>query len=88
MTAALRAPMPYFGGKARIAAEVWAAFGRVQNYVEPFFGSGAVLLARPRSTWATDAAPGTETANARSAFLANFWRAVQHDPDAVAERDR
>ena len=82
---ALRAPFPWFGGKSRIAHEVWAAFGRVQNYVEPFFGSGAVLLARPRSTWATDAAPGTETVNDRSAFLANFWRAVQRDPDAVAD---
>ncbi len=85
MKNALRAPMPYFGGKSRIASTVWDAFGRVQNYVEPFFGSGAVLLARPRSTWANADAPGTETVNDKSAFLANFWRAVQSDPDAVAD---
>lgn len=52
VNASLRAPFPWFGGKSRIASTVWDAFGRVQNYVEPFFGSGAVLLARPRSTWA------------------------------------
>ena len=44
----LRAPFPYFGGKSRIAAKVWERLGsNVTNYVEPFFGSGAVLLARP-----------------------------------------
>jgi DNA adenine methylase len=40
----LRAPFPWFGGKSRAAHLVWAAFGDVPNYVEPFFGSGAVLL--------------------------------------------
>ena len=43
-----KAPFPWFGGKARIAAQVWQRFGDVRNYVEPFFGSGAVLLNRPR----------------------------------------
>jgi hypothetical protein len=36
-------------GRARAAHLVWAAFGDVPNYVEPFFGSGAVLLGRPTS---------------------------------------
>jgi DNA adenine methylase len=63
---------------------VWRALGRVNNYVEPFFGSGAVLLARPVETWATPDAPGTETVNDKSRFLANFWRAVSHAPDEVA----
>lgn len=43
----LRAPFPWFGGKRKVAEEVWRRFGRVENYVEPFFGSGAVLLGRP-----------------------------------------
>lgn len=43
----LVAPFPYFGGKRQVAAEVWARFGEVTNYVEPFAGSLAVLLARP-----------------------------------------
>lgn len=45
----LRAPFPYFGGKARVASDVWSRFGDVSNYCEPFFGSGAVLLNRPPS---------------------------------------
>ena len=85
MSAILRAPFPYFGGKREAASIVWGALGRVQNYVEPFFGSGAVLLSRPRETWATLDSPGTETVNDRSRFLANFWRALRADPDAVAE---
>jgi DNA adenine methylase len=73
----LRAPFPWFGGKWWIAADVWERFGDVPNYVEPFFGSGAMLLARPR--------PGrTETANDADGFVANFWRALQSEPDEVA----
>jgi site-specific DNA-adenine methylase len=43
----MQAPFPWFGGKSRVGAIVWHAFGNVRNYVEPFFGSVAVLLARP-----------------------------------------
>jgi hypothetical protein len=46
--------------------------------VEPFFGSGAVLLGRPRPF------DGIETVNDIDGFLANFWRAVKSDPEAVA----
>jgi site-specific DNA-adenine methylase len=76
----LRAPFPRFGGKSGVAADVWTAFGRVQNYVEPFFGTGAVLLARPDFDGTQ-----TETVNDADCYLANFWRAVQADPDAVAD---
>lgn len=74
---ALKAPMPYFGGKSKIAQDVWARFGAVQNYVEPFFGSGAMLLGRPDPT-------GIETVNDKDGMVANFWRALQRDPQAVA----
>lgn len=43
----LKAPFPYFGGKSSVAGRVWGALGDVRHYMEPFFGSGAVLLARP-----------------------------------------
>lgn len=56
---------------------VWNYFGEVPNYVEPFFGSGAVLLGRP-------SAPRTETVNDKDCYLSNFWRAVQQDPETVA----
>lgn len=79
--AALKAPFPWFGGKSRVAHLVWERFGEgLRNYVEPFFGSGAVLLGRP------DAAK-IETVNDANAHLANFWRALcgdGADPDAVA----
>ena len=71
------APFPWFGGKSRVADVVWRAFGPVTNYVEPFFGSGAVLLARPEP-WA-----GSETVNDRDGFVANFWRALAADPEQV-----
>ena len=73
----LKAPFPWFGGKSRVSHLVWPRFGDVLNYVEPFAGSLAVLLGRP-----TD--PRTETVNDKDAYLANFWRATQADPEAVA----
>jgi len=77
MVEKLKAPFPYFGGKSKVARIVWEAIGDVSNYVEPFFGSGAVLLGRP--------SPGrTETVNDADGMLCNFWRAVANDPDGVA----
>ena len=73
----LRAPFPWYGGKSLAAPLVWRAFGNVPNYVEPFFGSGAVLLARPH-------APKVETVNDKDGMISNFWRAVQKDPEEVA----
>lgn len=75
---ALRAPFPWFGGKARIASAVWERFGNVRNYVEPFFGSGATLLNRPVPF------EGVETVNDLDGMVANFWRALQAAPDEVA----
>ena len=72
----LAAPFPYFGGKSRAADTVWAALGNVTNYVEPFFGSGANLLNSPTIA-------KVETVNDLDGFVANFWRAVASDPDAV-----
>lgn len=74
----LSAPFPWFGGKSRCAAEVWSRFGDVPNYVEPFAGSLAVLLARP-------SAPRTETVNDKDRYVSNFWCAVKADPLSVAE---
>lgn len=73
----LKAPFPYFGGKIRVASIIWSRFGNVVNYVEPFFGSGAVLLSRPDPQ-------GIETINDKDGMVANFWRAIQHDAQAVA----
>ncbi len=75
-----RSPYPYFGGKARVAAQVWDRLGCPRNYVEPFFGSGAMLLARPDPDWRG----AIETVNDANGYVANFWRALQADPDQVA----
>lgn len=71
-------PFPWFGGKSRVADLVWERFGDVPNYVEPFFGSGAVLFGRPTQ-------PRIETVNDKDGFVSNFWRAVQADPEATAQ---
>ncbi len=77
----LKAPFPYFGGKSKVAHLVWERFGDVGHYIEPFAGSLAVLLARPH--WR----PGMhETVNDADGLLANFWRAMTQDPDAVIAR--
>ena len=77
MAEVLKAPMPYYGGKSRAAPLIWEALGDPDNYVEPFCGSLAVLLGRPTP-------PQLETVNDACGFIANVWRAIQADPDAVA----
>ena len=77
-TQQLKSPFPWFGGKSKVADLVWARFGNVVNYVEPFAGSLAVLLARERVI-------GSETVNDKDAFLSNFWRAVQFAPESTAQ---
>jgi len=74
----MKAPFPWFGGKSRVADLVWQRFGNIYNYVEPFAGSLAVLLARPHE-------PRIETVNDLDCYLSNFWRAVAADSDAVAK---
>lgn len=73
----LRAPFPWFGGKSRASSLIWEGLGDVPNYVEPFAGSLAVLLGRPT-------APRTETVNDLDCYVANFWRALAADPEALA----
>jgi DNA adenine methylase len=78
MTLALDAPFPWFGGKRRVASIVWRAFGNVANYVEPFLGSGAVMLGRPQPF------SGNETVNDLDGLVANFYRSIKHSPDETA----
>lgn len=75
----LKAPFPYFGGKSKIAPVIWKRLGDIDNYVEPFAGSLAVLLSRPENHTGV-----TETVNDLDNYLSNFWRALQAAPDEVA----
>ena len=73
----MRAPFPWFGAKSAVIDIVWERFGRPKQYIEPFCGSAAMLLgaATPASL---------EVVNDVNGFIANFWRAVRHQPGAVA----
>jgi site-specific DNA-adenine methylase len=74
---AVRAPFPWFGGKSGATAPVWQAFGTVENYVEPFAGSAAMLLGAPDGR-------RIETINDADGFVSNFWRAIAQEPAQVA----
>lgn len=76
----MKAPYPYFGGKLHAATLLWSRFGAdCGNYIEPFFGSGAVWLNRPAEF------AGWATVNDLDGNVANVWRSMQHNPEAVAD---
>lgn len=82
MSCYLKAPFPYFGGKSKVANKVWHVLGNPIHYIEPFFGSGAVLLKRPG--W-KDGVRFTESINDKDGFVCNLWRSLQFNPDEVAK---
>lgn len=69
---------PYFGGKSSVADVIWRGLGQVEHYIEPFFGSGAVLFLAPY-------VPKMETVNDADGLLANAWRSVKLRPDETAQ---
>lgn len=73
----VKPPFAYFGGKSTVTPVIWERFGSVYNYVEPFFGSGSVLLGRPHPAQ-------HEVVNDIDCNLVNFWRAVRFDHQFVA----
>ncbi|WP_435583362.1 DNA adenine methylase [Amycolatopsis thermoflava] len=72
----MRPPFAYFGGKTRLAEQVVAALPPHEHYVEPYAGSLAVLLAKPRSRM--------ETVNDLDGDLMTFWRVLREQPDELA----
>ena len=76
----IKIPFPWFGGKSKAADLIWTRLGAdCGNYVEPFFGSGAIWINRPKQF------NGWSVVNDLDGNLANVWRAMAKDPDAVAE---
>lgn len=69
-------PFPYFGGKQLLGPRIVGAFPAHRHYVEPFAGSLAVLLAKPRSAF--------ETVNDLDGDIMAFWRALREQPDDLA----
>lgn len=79
MSAPLKPPAPYYGSKGLAAPIIWDALGvDVPNYVEPFCGMAACLLARKR--WAGK----VETVNDTHGMIPNVWRAIREAPEEVA----
>lgn len=65
--------MAYYGSKARAAARIVELMPEHDAYVEPFFGSGAVLMAKP-------AGRRFETVNDLDHDLMTFWRVLRERP--------
>lgn len=72
----LRPPFAYFGGKTRLAPRIAALLPEHSHYVEPFAGSLAVLLSKPRATM--------ETVNDLDGDLMTFWRVLRDRPADLA----
>ena len=76
----VKAPFPWFGGKSKAADLIWSRIGDdIGNYVEPFFGSGAVFHGRPSSF------SGWSTVNDKDGLVSNFWRSVEKFPQETAQ---
>ena len=73
----LPAPFPYFGGKQRIAASIVDLLPVHELYLEPYFGSGSLLLAKQPSA--------VEIVNDLDGALATFWR-ILREQSAQLER--
>jgi DNA adenine methylase len=69
------APFAYFGGKTRLADRIVQLLPEHDHYVEPFAGSLAVLLAKPRAKM--------ETVNDLDGDLMTFWRVLRDQPEEL-----
>jgi DNA adenine methylase len=69
-------PFAYYGGKTTLAARIVELLPPHAHYVEPFAGSLAVLLAKPRSDM--------ETVNDLDQDLMTFWRMLRDWPEQLA----
>jgi site-specific DNA-adenine methylase len=85
----IQLPYPYFGGKLKIMDQVWQRLGDTPNFVDPFMGGNAPILSRPGWNWLAgswkDSKNRIETVNDIDCYVANFWRAININPDEVAK---
>ena len=68
--------MPYVGGKQTMADQIVSLMAPHDHYVEPFFGGGSVLMAKPPSMM--------ETVNDIDGDLVTFWRMLRDRPKDLA----
>jgi len=77
VTTTVSPPFAYYGGKTTKAAVIADLLPAHRHYVEPFAGSLAVLLAKPRVPF--------ETVNDLDAALMTFWRVLRDRGAELAE---
>ena len=71
----MKSPVPYFGGKQRMAPWIVSLLPEHEHYVEPFAGSLSVLLAKQPSRM--------ETASDLDGELMTFWRVLRDQPEQL-----
>lgn len=71
----MKAPFTYYGGKMGMASRLVAMLPPHRVYMEPFFGSGAVLFAKPPSTY--------EIVNDLDDAVVSFFRCLRDRPDEL-----
>lgn len=69
----MKPPVPYFGGKSRLAPWIAGLFPPHRVYIEPFAGSAAVLLAKPPSKH--------EILNDVDGNIVTFFRVLRDQPE-------
>ena len=72
----MKATMKYPGSKWRIAKWIISFFPEHHSYLEPFFGSGAILFNKPRSD--------IETVNDLDGNIVNLFEWIKKDPERLA----
>lgn len=77
-----QSPYSVFGNKYSVSSVVWSYLGSPSNYIEPFFGTGNVLISRPDWHYGCNL---VETVNDTDCFIVNFWRCVKHDVEGLVE---
>lgn len=78
MSNVLKAPYQWFGSKRQVCSAIWERFGDPDVFIDPFFGSGAILLGRPHEG-------GLEVINDADSLLCNVWRAITYAPEETAK---
>lgn len=68
-------PLKWHGGKHYLAKRIIALFPPHVHYVEPYFGGGAVLFAKPRE-WIEQ---HSEVVSDIDGGLTNFWAVLEND---------
>ena len=76
----MNAVIKYPGAKWRLAKWIIDMFPTHHSYLEPFFGSGAVLFTKPRSP--------IETVNDLDGEIVNLFTQIRENPERLAREIR